>query len=558
MGVTQILDTGKQALLAQQKAIHIAGHNISNVNTPGYSRERPRFAPVESSGSGILQFGVSVDEVTRVFDHFVMNQVNTAATNFSSSRTQSELLGQVEALFNDLSSDDAGLAGSIELFFDAFQNLSNNPQGLSERNLALSSGSNVADTFQRFTSALDTVQTDVNKTLKHEISQVNVITEEISKLNFEISRLETVPHNNANTLRDERELLLKQLSEKVNITSFETKDGTVTVLLGGSRPLIEGNVANKLVAVADPDKPHASTIQMQNRQDVLTDVTSRVTGGKLHGFIQFRDTSLAQTMKNIDRLAAQLTGAVNQTHAAGYGLDESTGNLFFNARQVSAQALNNNLGGGVLQNVAVFDPSQLTLDDYQLTFASGSPTPMFDIVNTTSGATVISGQAYTAGAAIYFDGIELTLNDTGVPPSQGDIFTFSTTQNAAKNIGIASNLLDNPAKIAAAQTLMQGDNSNALALAGLRNEPLLDGRTVSDFYHTMVVSIGLEAQKTTALTEHHQLVLNETENQRESISGVSLDEEQLDLIRFQQAFEAAARLIQVADAMTDTVVNLIQ
>jgi flagellar hook-associated protein 1 FlgK len=259
---------------------------------------------------------------------------------------------------------------------------------------------------------------------------------------------------------------------------------------------------------------------------------------------------------DVDRLAAQLISAVNNQHSQGYGLNDSTGHAFFAPREASGLAAAANSGGGILQDVAVFDPTQLTLDDYRIDVVSNGPPPTFDIVNSTTGATVAAGQSYTAGAPIRFDGIAVTLNDNGTAPQQGDTFTISSTKGAAKNLMVAPAILNDVRHIAAAQTPDAGDNTNALALAGLQDATLVDGSTLSEFYHTLVSRVGKESQSRTNLAEHQQLLLTEIENQRESLAGVSLDEEQLDLIRFQQAFSAAANLVRIADEMADVVINM--
>jgi flagellar hook-associated protein 1 FlgK len=203
----------------------------------------------------------------------------------------------------------------------------------------------------------------------------------------------------------------------------------------------------------------------------------------------------------------------------------------------------------------VYDPAQLSLDDYQIVFDAGG---VFDIVNTTTGETISTGNTYTAGDSIFFAGIEISLSDNGIPPQAGDRFVISTTKDAARNIAVDPSMLHDPKKLAAASTLAAGDNTNALALAGLREIPLIDNETLGEFYHSLVSSIGLESQNNTMVAEQQQLLISQLETRRESIAGVSLDEEQIDLIRFQQAFTAAARFIRVAEELGETVLSLVQ
>jgi flagellar hook-associated protein FlgK len=181
---------------------------------------------------------------------------------------------------------------------------------------------------------------------------------------------------------------------------------------------------------------------------------------------------------------------MNQIHSAGYGLDGTTGIGFFAVRQATGQALAANTGGGTLQNVSVSDPSQLTLDDYNLRFSKGGPPPTFDIVNATTGATVAADQNYTAGATFHFAGLAVTLADNGTPPQPGDSFLISTIRDAAKNIAMNATLLTNPRQVAAAQTPTPGDNTNALALAQLHNAKAIDGSTFETSYQTLVASVG--------------------------------------------------------------------
>jgi flagellar hook-associated protein FlgK len=186
---------------------------------------------------------------------------------------------------------------------------------------------------------------------------------------------------------------------------------------------------------------------MQDVQGNTIDISSSITSGRIQGLLEVRDSLLPSFTNSVNRLAAQLTSSVNQAHSNGYGLDGSTGNNFFVPRQVSGQALAENTGGGILTSLTVFDPTQLTLDDYSITF--NSPATTFDIVNTTTGATMLTGQTYTSGASIRFEGIEVNITDGASAPQAGDIFQISSTKDAAANIAVDPAILKDPKKIAA-------------------------------------------------------------------------------------------------------------
>jgi len=552
-----ILFTGQQALLAHQTALQVTGQNIANANTPGYSRERAELVSAPSSPN-ILRSGVNVEEITRAYDRFVTTQINVASSNQQSTQTQADLLGQIESLFNDLSTPATGISGALNTLFNDFNNLAQNPQGLTERNVLVQQGVTVADAFHQLTAGLQDVRQQSNGGLGDAVTGVNSLTNQLADLNKQIQQCEVDPNNHANTLHDQQDVLLKQLSEKANITSFTTNSGQLTVLLGGGRPLVDGGQSFNLATATDPDDPQRLLVKLQDTQGNGTDVTASIQSGSIHGLIQTRDTILPRLSASLNRLAAQLTTSVNQIHSAGYGLDGTTGIGFFAARQATGQAWAANTGGVTLQNVSVSDPSQLTLDDYNLRFSQGGPPPTFDIINATTGATVAIDQNYTAGATFHFAGLAVTLADNGTPPQPGDSFLISTTRDAAKNIAMNATLLTNPRQVAAAQTPTPGDNTNALALAQLHNAKAIDGSTFETSYQTLVASVGVESQHASQLADQQHTTLTDLENRRESLSGVSLDEEQVNLIRFQQAYNAAAQFIHIADQLGQTILNMTQ
>ena len=558
MGVTSILDTAKQALLAQQAALHIVGQNVANVNTPGYTRERAVMVSTEpSSFIGALRGGVSVDRIERLFDQFITAQRNVATANFQSAREQADQLGRAEILVNDLGLEENSFSDNLERFFQAFQDLASNPQGIPERTEVQQQGSHIVAAFHDLHTGFQDLKRDLNNALKDELSEINSLARDIANLNVQIQSTEANPKNPAASLRDQRDESLRQLSEKVAVTAFDS-NGDFTVLLGSGRPLIEGERFNRLISIDDPDDPQNVLVRMQDPQGNVSDVSNAIIGGKIRGLLNVKDTLLPGFVASLDRLAAQLTTSVNQLHSNGYGLDGSTGNNFFAARQASGQSASGNTGGGTLQSVAVFDPTQMTLDDYELQFAANGPPPTFDIVNTTTGSTIATAQPYTSGASIRFAGLEVVVTDGSSTPQAGDIFSISSTKNAAQSIAVDPVTQKTPEKIAAAATPEAGDNTNALSLAALRDAQVISGNTFGEAYSALVSSVGTEKQSSASLAEQRELVVTEIENRREAVSGVSLDEEQIDLIRFQQAFAAAANFIRVADEMADIIVNLVR
>lgn len=553
-----ILSTGQQALRAHQAALQTVGQNIANVNTPGYSRVRPVLVPTEFALSGAgFRSGIEVATVERAYDRFLTAQVLQSSSTYESSQTQADLLNQLEAAFNDLQAGDAGLNGALEHFFHSFEDLANTPDGVTERHAVLQNATTVSTTVQALAQSLQDFRSGLNTTLQDQVTQVNTYTSQIAELNRQIVGREAGNQTQATSLRDQRDTLVRQVADLVGATSFETPDGQVTVLLGGGRPLVEGIHAGQLLTEADVDDAGSLRITLASNAAAggSVDVTASVASGRLHGLATVRDTTIPELTTHLDRLAAALTRSVNTIHSTGYGLDGATGNAFFTPLQASAQVVSTNSGGGTVQSAAIFDPTQLSLDDYRINFVGAGT---FDIVNARSGATVAAGQSYTAGATITFDGIAVVLNDNGTAPQIGDTFRISTTAGSARRLAVDAAVSEDVRTIAAAQTPVAGDNANALALANVRNATLLDGNTLGKFYSSVVTRLGAASQQQSTIAEQQQLVATAASNRREALAGVSLEEEQVDLIRFQQAFAAAAELIRIADEMGDTVLSLVR
>ncbi|GIX47083.1 MAG: hypothetical protein KatS3mg131_1294 [Candidatus Tectimicrobiota bacterium] len=288
MGTSAILYTGLRALLAQQTAIHVAGQNIANVNTPGYSRQRVHLVADQIPQRGaLLTAGVSVAEITRVVDRFLTAQLTATSAAAASTQAQADFLNHIEALFNELPLEDAGLAGLLDRFFQAFHDLAARPQGLPERTVVREQGQALAEAFQQLAQGLADTQRALTTAIAAEVTQINRLAGRLAELNLEIQRVEVDPTQHANTLRDERDQVLRQLAERVQVTAFETAGG-LTVLLGGGRPLVEGARASTLVTQADADDPQQVHVLLQDPQGHRVAVDDRILGGRLHGLLQLK------------------------------------------------------------------------------------------------------------------------------------------------------------------------------------------------------------------------------------------------------------------------------
>ncbi len=540
MSVTGLFEIGKSALFASQTALSTISHNIANVNTPGYSRQDVILqvaTPVPAAG-GLLGRGVTVAGIKRNYDSFVQAQLLGQTENYGRSEALSQFLGQIEQVFND--SMGIGLSDPLMQYFNAWNEVSSTPDSRPQRLLLLQKAGFLA-------SVAGQMESDINSTIKQmddgistAVSRINNIAQEISALNGQIAQVEGGGGSDkAYDLRDRRDVLLSELSELAENSTYEEDNGSVTVTIG-MRNLVNGERVNTLSAQPNQD----------NNYDLMLDgvnITEAVSGGKLGGMIAAREDTKATALTDLRRLIASLTKEVNLLHTTGFGLDGSTGNNFFNPLQLATT--DRSAGAGITASVS--DLSQLTLDEYDITFDAAATN--YTVTDRQTGAAVATG-VYATGTPITFEGIEVTITGT---IAAGDSFAVSPLTDAIKNFGVA---VTDPDKVAASATAagIPGDNTVALQLAQMAAAPVssLGGATISGYYAEIVAEVGAKSKTAADTLAFDESLLTSIEGRRESISGVSLDEEAANMLRYQRSYEAAARLITVTDELMQTILDM--
>ncbi len=460
-----ILDTGKTALLTQQKAINVTGHNIANVNTDGYSRQRVNMQTNEPylSQPGQMGTGVKAAEIQRIYDRFLGAQINDENQNMGNWEAQKGILERVEIIFDE--SSGYGLNQAMSEFWNAWQDLANNPSDYAGRAALLAKSETMATTFNRNYSHLTRIQRDVDTSIIGTIEEINFIAGQIAGLNEKIALIE-VTGQNANDHRDTRDLLLKELSLMIDIESFENSEGKVTVLVAAGRPLVENISSWNLSTQPDVDSDFRDIVWADSEGGDPVVITSGISGGKLKGWLEVRDVTIPDYLSRLNDLAEGIITEVNGLHFDGFGLD------------------------GV---------------DERNFFTTETSTSAFDI-------------------AVHQDIVD-DVNKIAAAGSDGGV----------------------------------GDNSNAIEIANLQNAFKMnsDTATFDDYYNSLVSDVGSSVRNAKVNFDHKSLMITRLDNYRESISGVSLDEEMVSLIKFQHAYNAAARLISIADELLDRVISMV-
>ncbi len=540
-----ILNIGKLALSAEQKALSVTSQNIANVNTPGYARQEAVFettVPLDGA-PGQVGTGVRIGEVRRMIDLFIESQVTAGASNLGRLEVDQRTLSRIEALFSD--AEGTGIGKTLSEFFAALQDLANHPQGAAERTALLEQSKTLAARFVSIDTEMRQIQKDLDGEIKGVIGDVNDLATRIADLNGEIARAE-LSGQKANDLRDERGRLLNDLSGKIEIQSFENDRGEVSVFIAGGKPLVESNNASLLRAVPNGDNNGFSGVVFDSGGSTV-DITASLAGGRLKGLVDLRDNTIPGYIDRLDQLAAGMVNEVNRQHRVGFGLDGSTGRDFFSPLAPTVLGQSANTGVSTV-TATVNDPSLLTFDSYRLTFAGGN----YTVQNLRTGASATG--VYADPTTVLFEGLQV--NITGAPAA-GDRFDLSAHQGTAGSMGVA---LTDPNRVAASSSSagVPGNNGNALLLAQLQEKGVtgFSGATVQEFYSRFVGEVGVRSQSAQRSLSAEKVIQEQLSNRREEVSGVSLDEEMANLIKFQRAFQAAARLITTADELFQTLLGM--
>lgn len=339
-----MLNVGRTALITHQKALDVTGNNIANVNTPGYSRQRLNLEqnePVRSDG-GTLGTGVRAErKIQRLYDKFLNDQINGQTQSMGRWQAQKQTLEKVELMFDETSG--YGLNTAMDEFWNAWQDLANNPSGQVERITLVGRSQTMADTFNKLYADVHRIQEDIDLNIEDTVAQVNTLSTQIAQFNIEIAEIEVTDHN-ANDLRDQRDAALKELSELIGITSFEDDQGYVNVSIASGNALVDQGSSWELATVvraADGFKD----IVWKDSLGGTTNITSRIDGGKLKGWIESRDEVIQGYVDRLDELASGIIAEVNAIHKGGYTLDGTTNQAFFTGTTASDMAVDTGLAG---------------------------------------------------------------------------------------------------------------------------------------------------------------------------------------------------------------------
>ncbi|MCC6388631.1 MAG: flagellar hook-associated protein FlgK [Dehalococcoidia bacterium] len=441
MGLSLGLDTAVKALRAHQLAVDVASHNIANANSPGFSRQRVLLRPLGIDGSdhftrdallGRTGFGVDASDVNRVRDIFLDFQARSALSSRAQSDAYSTAISQTELVFNDPS--DEGLSGLVDAYFAAWHDVVNDPESGPARTTLVNAATTLTTRLQRAHANLQTQRQDLDRRIGGEADKVNAASREIAQLNFQIKQVE-LSGDMANDLRDRRDLLLDNLASLGPISYTEQQDHSVTVYFG-NHELVTGNIAREINAVPDIANPGFTKLVFAMDGEAV-----QANGGEIKGLLDARDTALPGVTAKLNALASGFITSVNTLHAAGFGLDNSTGLAFFTGTDASDIALNATLAANpnrIAAATAAGSPGNganaLAIADLQLakTMAAGTATfgEFYGDMVSVLGADVSRAQGLSESGGLLVDHLDnLRLSVQGVNIDE-EVTNLNSAQHA--------------------------------------------------------------------------------------------------------------------------------
>ena len=488
------LNTVVRGLMSQQVALNTVGHNISNANTDGYSRQSVGLSsamPETIIGlNGKLQQGTGAEtqSIARARDTFMDLQMWKENTTLGYAQTQQDTMSQIEGVFSI--SSETGIQKVLDNFWSSWQTLGSNASDDSTRNLVLQRGTELVNTIQQAGTKLKDMIDSINTDLKLEIQNVNRITSDLLALNQKISLSEIADGGSANDLRDRRDLLVDELSGYVKVQVNEDRDGNYIIQSDGVT-MVTGHKATELTTVVRQDPEYG--YEVLNIQ--VGGLDMKLSNGSLKGMMDIRDNTeygIKGYLNDLSAMSEFLLRDFNAIHRAGYGEDNVSGRNFFGEETTDYTA-------------ATFTTPGEWLTALQVNSA------LMDQKTATAGVQMIAAK------------------------------TLSTQGNASG---------DNAVKLSQALRM----NTTDLLPAGY-TPTLGSTASLNSYYSGVIGTLGIRSQSTARLVENQKTLVSQIENWRQSASGVNMDEEMSDMIRFQKGYNASARMITTMDEMLDKLIN---
>lgn len=611
------IELGKRSIMAHTQQIQTAGHNISNADTEGYSRQRvqvktfdPLYRPdlTRAETPGQIGQGTTIESITRLRDEMLDQRIVSQSNQESYWATRENYYTMIEQIYNE--PNDISIRTNMDKFWQSWQELSMYPESKAVRQAVVTRGEALAETVSQRFKSLAGVGTLVDGDISATVKQINEYAKQIADINGEIVRSKAMG-DNPNDLLDRRDLMVEKLSGLANITSDNRDSDEFMVHLNGE-VLVQGSVARGFELSGDIDNFGYDSVLWND-----THLKANVQGGKLGALIELRDVDIRNEIQSLNTMAINFTDLVNDVHRSGIGSNNVTGLDFFVQHPFVADAKGNfdRNGDGTVDSSYIFrftGTNQLNPQDktglegvMTLSGRNGNVNVAYHANDTIE--TVIARindsqtevkayldrdnhlvlKASTAAAmenpdfvirhvedsGMFLAGYSGILNASGAEgaydfaranavDSLAGGYSTTPVANPAEYIAVNDAIKNDVASVAAAFPNGQGrasmgDGRAAVEMASIRNTSVMIGesRNFDDYFAETVTKVGLKGEEAENMLLTQNAIMNDLRDLRDSISGVNIDEELADIIKFQHGYNAAAKYVSVIDQMLDTIIN---
>lgn len=464
-----LLGISTSGLLASQRALTTSGHNIANATTPGYSKQRvdlqPR--PPQIFGNGAMGTGVDVTNVDRVYNEFLVDQVRD---NTSSSKYLDKTYEYTSQVDNMLADPQAGLAPAVSNFFEAVNGVANEPSSTAAREVMLGASRNLADRFGYLYNRFEGLREASNKDLHTMVNEVNQIANAIADINKAIVRSREIANKTPNDLLDQRDRLIQELSEKIDVRVTTQEDGRMNVFIGNGQTLVIGDVASKIDAA--PNEHDASKLEVLFKgqgSDIV--ITQFLGGGQLGGISKFRNEVLEPAQNELGRIAIGISKSFNDQHRLGMDMNNELGEDFFaQLNKLAPQVLGSKQNRGDLDiGAEITDEGKLTTSNYSLIYRKGE----YELLRLDDNK--IISRFHDFPQQITADGFSLFIKH-GASVQEGDRFLIQPTRRGADFFKVLTTSVD---KIAAASPVRAEADIDNIGNAKITVTQIKDTATTS-------------------------------------------------------------------------------
>ena len=570
MSLFSSLQMAGNSLHAMQIGLHVVGNNIANANTPGYVRERAVFAPapVQKLGNLTIGLGVKVTGIVQSINQFAEERLRDAGGDRASAEAQEAAYRDLEGILDSLG--QSNVSTKLTKFFNAIENINNAPDNVPVKKLAIDAGRELAQTIQTLQQRIGVKHDDLNTRVVQVADEINTLSEEIRQLNLRIVQIEGggASGSDAGGLRSQRGIALSKLTEIADVEAIESETGVVNISLNGRFLVFEGT-RNAVLSVNSDDSGAV------DQRIVFASDNSELEfgGGELGGVYAARDNIMGSFLSNLDEFAGALAFEFNKAYSQGQGevgytsltgtysaddplaaLDQA--GLDFSPVNGEFNVLVHN------KNIEGSAGTETTTIDIDLLGDNGNPTTLtslaaqLDAVDGITASVSLDNQLVIQSDSSHIEfGFE---KDTSGTLAALGINTFFTGADA-RNLGVNKEVLTDGAKFASSLLgISSVDNDNAIQLSELQDRLLSaqGGRSIGGIYQQLVDGTTQGATTTASIADGLRTFEGTLQADAQAVSGVNLDEEAIDMIQLQRAYQASARYIRTVSELLDVLVNL--